>query len=144
VKNQNIKDVLGGNIKFHEELDRIRKDELIGAKFVLRDARIIDDWDGRWGTSEFALLQVQLEDGREVTTLCGGVAIVRQVRKLLKRGRLPGRIDCFLNFLPSTEKTGQNYYLLDWQQGDLPIEVKTVDKSAEVEPVKPAEVEPVA
>lgn len=119
MKEQNIKEVLGGSIKFHEELPRLKKEELTGVKFILRDARIIDDWDGQWGTSEFTLLMVQLEDGKEVTTLCGGVAVVRQVRKLLKRGQLPGRIWCFLNTRMSDD--GREYYLLDWQDNAVAL-----------------------
>lgn len=135
MKNQNIKEVLGGSIKFHDELDRVEKNELVATKFILRDARVIDDWDGRWGTSEFALLMVQLENGKCVTTLCGGVAVVRQVRKLLKRGKLPGRIDCFLNQLDS-ELTGQKYYVLDWVEGAAPVEIKAPEEL--VEEITPA------
>lgn len=128
MREENIKEVLGGGIKFHEQLPRMKKEELVGMRFILRDGRIIDDWDGQWGTTEFALLMLQLpEDNKEVTTLCGGIAVVRQVRKLLKRGRLPGRIWCFLNLVEGDD--GKSYYLLDWDNLPAPGE-KTEVKAA--------------
>lgn len=130
--NESIKDALGGKIKFHEELDRIDKDKLVAGKFILRDATIVSDWDSQYGTSSFALLMVQLEDGKNYTTLAGGVAIVRQVQKLLKRGKLPGRIDCTLNLQESDN--GRKYYVLDWPEDWTPIVIKEsakVDGGAE-------------
>jgi hypothetical protein len=135
MRNETIKDALGGKIKFHEELDRIDKEKLIAGKFILRDATIVSDWDSQYGTSSFALLMVQLEDGKSYTTLTGGVAIVRQVQKLLKRGKLPGRIDCTLNSVES--ENGRNYYVLDWPEDWTPIVIKDaakVDSGAELFP----------
>ncbi len=111
MKDTNIRDVLGSGVKFHEDLPRVDKESLVGIKFKLLDGKVIDDWDGQWGTSQFALLKVELEDGKLATTLCGGKAVVRQVSRLLKRGYLPGRIWCILNLLPGEKG---DYYLLDW------------------------------
>lgn len=111
MKEQNIKDVLGSRVQFHEELDRVKKEELVCKKFKLLDGKVIDDWDGEFGTSQFALMKVELEDGRQVTTLCGGKAVVRQISRLLKRNYLPGRIWCILNVMPGERG---DYYLLDW------------------------------
>jgi hypothetical protein len=132
MNNQNIKQALGGKIKFHEELDRIDKERLVAAKFVLRDAAIISDWDSQYGTSSFALLMVQLEDGKNYTTLAGGVAIVRQVQKLIKRGLMPGHIDCCLNKVLS--ENDRQYYTLDWPEGYTPVTVKKADQPAELFP----------
>jgi hypothetical protein len=127
MRNESVKDALGGKIKFHEELDRIDKAQLVAGKFVLRDATIVSDWDSQYGTSSFALLVVQLENGKSYTTLTGGVAIVRQVQKLLKRGKLPGRIDCTLNLQDS--ENGRQYYVLDWPDGWAPVIVKDTVKA---------------
>jgi len=113
MREQNIKEVLSTNIKFHPEKPRMVKEELLGVKVVLLDGKIVDDWDGNWGTSEFALLLVELEGGEQKTSLCGGKAVVNQVRKLLRWGKLPGRIHCFLNV--RTSPNGE-YYLLDWEE----------------------------
>lgn len=111
MRDETIKQALGGNIRFHEDLPKMNKEELLGANMVICDARVIDDWDGQWGTSQFALLLVELEDGRRVTTLMGGKAVVRQVGKLLKRNKLPGRVACFLNQVEG--ESGHLYYVLD-------------------------------
>lgn len=113
MKEQSIRDVLGGGIKFHSDLDRMDKEELIGLPVILWDARIIDDWDSNFGTSQFTLLAVELEDGKRVTTLCGGKAVVRQIGKLQKLNKLPGRIKCFLSLV---EGPHGNYYLLDSEE----------------------------
>lgn len=111
MKDMTLKQALGTGIKFHPELRRVKKEELMCVPIVLQDAKIIDDWDGTWGTSEFALLRVEIEDTKEsVTTLCGGKAVVRQVNRLQKQRRLPGRLRCFLN---KVEGPNGLYYVLD-------------------------------
>jgi len=125
MKDQNIRNILPAGIRFYPDLPRKDKEELIGAKFVLQDGKVIDDWDSQFGTTKFALLKLELEDGQQFTTLCGGKAVVRQIEKLLKFRKLPGRIWCFLNKIASSQG---EYYLLDWPE-------EPVEKEKEVEPV---------
>ncbi len=113
MKDTTIREALGGGIKFHEDLPRMNKEELIAAEFVLWDARVVDDWDGSFGVTQFCLVALELEDGKKITSLMGGKAIVRQVGKLLRLGKLPGRIRCVLNKVPSKDGSGREYYLLD-------------------------------
>lgn len=115
MKDQNIKQVLGSGIKFYPELERKKKEELLGANFKLLDGKVVDDWDGQFGTTKFTLLKVELENGEQYTTLCGGKAVVRQVEKLLKFRKLPSHdgIWCFLNEIDGGNGT---YYLLDWPE----------------------------
>lgn len=110
MKETTIREALGGELKFHTDLERLEKEELQGVPIVLWDARVIDDWDGQFGTTEFALLAVELDDGRKVTTLCGGKAVVRQARKLTNHNKLPGRIRCMLTTVDGPNGT---YWLLD-------------------------------
>lgn len=114
MKDTNIKDVLGSGVKFYPDLDREKIENLVGSKFQLLDGKVIDDWDGEWGTSQFALMKLDRE-GKLFTTICGGRAVVRQISRLIKRNYLPGRIWCRLNLLPSESGKG-NYYLLDWEE----------------------------
>lgn len=129
MKEQSIKDALGTGVKFHEDLPRVDKKELIGEYVFLRDGKVIDDWDGEWGTTEFALLMFERGDGQAVTTLCGGKAVVRQVRRLLKYNKLPGRWRCFLNVV-----TGENgdYYLLDYAEPTNEKQAYAIDAPATV------------
>jgi len=127
MKDQNIRNVLPAGIKFYPDLPRKDKEELIGCKFVLQDGKVIDDWDGVFGTTKFALLKLKLEDGQQFTTLCGGKAVVHQIEKLLKFKKLPSvdGIWCFLNKIANNQG---EYYLLDWPE-------EPAEKEKEVEPV---------
>lgn len=88
-----IKDVLGdGKIEFHGDLPKIKFAELLGQNFIIKQVRVIDDWDGVFGTSEFALTLVEFPDGRLVTTIAGGRAIMRQTKKLIDKRMLPVRV----------------------------------------------------
>lgn len=139
MREQTIKDALGTGVRFHEDLPRVKKEELLAENVILRDGKVIEDWDGEWGATDFALLMVEREGGQAVTTLCGGRAVVRQIRRLVKANKLPGRYRCFLNQLQ-----GENglYYLLDWTEPvsaeteSVPaVAVATEKASRTVEPV---------
>lgn len=102
-----IKDALGdGKIDFHPELPKVKFADLVGVKFVMKQARIIDDWDGIFGTSTFALILIENPDGSMSTSIAGGKAILRQIRKLLKNKMLPVKVT--LNKIP----TGSGEYYL--------------------------------
>lgn len=78
-----------GKIDFHNELPKIKFVELLASKFVIRQIKIVEDWDSTFGTSEFALMMIGTSDGKKATTLAGGRAIVRQAKKLLVAHGLP-------------------------------------------------------
>lgn len=103
---------MGGGIKFHTDLEKVEKEEIIGVPIIIFDARVIDDWDSDFGTTKFALVAFEWKDyeGKKSTTLLGGKAVVRQVEKLLKLRKLPGRIRCFLS---QAEGPNGLYWLLD-------------------------------
>lgn len=135
MKDQSIKDILGGGIKFHSELPRMKKEELVGVTVTLWDARVIDDWDSQYGTTKFALLAMELEGGERITSLCGGKAVVRQVEKLQRLHKLPGRIRCFLNVV---EGPNGDYYLLDSEakNQEPAVVAETVEETEEAQPVE--------
>jgi len=111
MKETDIKDALGTMKAFHEDLPKKDKEELVFTPIVIIDARVIDDWNGDFGISQFCLLALEL-NGDKFTTLCGGKAVVRQVRRLLNTNKLPGRISCCLTKVTSP-KSNQEYWLLD-------------------------------
>lgn len=97
-----------GAVDFHPDLPKIDKAELVGADFVILQAKIIEEWESEYGTSSFCLLRVRLENAEEKTTLMGGKAIVRQVSKLLRDRKLPVRV-C----LNKREGSYGDYYVLE-------------------------------
>ena len=137
-----LSEVIGrGAVEFFPDLQKIKKEELIGADFVILAGKIIEDWDSEYGNSSFSLLKVRLGDGMEVTTLVGGKAVVKQVSKLLRERRLPVYV-C----LNKREGTYGDYFVLeDPVSADLPSmassEVPVSQKQPEVaqpeEPIFP-------
>jgi len=107
-----IKDRLGdGKINFYPGLPRIEDfAALLASKFTILDAKVVEDWDGKFGTSTFVLLKLKLEDGSEKTTCTSGRAVVRQIKKLLKMNALP--VSATLNMV-TAEGTGLAYYVLE-------------------------------
>lgn len=87
---KSIKDVLPGKVDFYPDLPRVDFDDLLGVQFCIRSARLISEWQGFYGASDFYLLMIELADGVKATTLAGGTAILNQLRKLTRmRGGLP-------------------------------------------------------
>lgn len=107
-----IKDKLGdGKINFWPDLPRIEDfAALIASTFTILDAKVVEDWDGQFGTSTFVLLKLKLEDGSEKTTCTSGRAVVRQIKKLLNMKGLP--VQATLNMV-TAEGTGNPYYVLE-------------------------------
>jgi hypothetical protein len=106
-----VKDVLGsGRVEFYPALERVDKVQLFGNNFILQDAKLISDWDGEFGTTSFYLVKVKLiEDGKEFTTIMGGTALMKQLRKLVDGHKLP--VAASINIIKS--ERGNEYYILD-------------------------------
>jgi len=108
-KTKGIKDALGdGKIDFHPELLKVKFQELLGQQFLIKQVRIIDDWDGQFGASSFALILIEFPDGSLKTSIAGGKAVMRQVRKLVQKKMLPVKV--VLNQITSG---GGDYYLFE-------------------------------
>lgn len=104
-----IKDALGdGKIDFHNDLAKVKFVDLVGSQFILKQIKIIPDWDGRFGASDFALILIERSDGSHCTTLGGGRAIMNQCKKLLHERVLPVKVK--LNMAPGIEG---EYYIFE-------------------------------
>lgn len=103
------KDVIGtGKLDFHKELPQMEFKTLVGQTFLLQEVRMVEDWDGFFGTSTFGLIKIQMRDGRKATSLAGGLAVVKQLRGFVNKRRFPIKVNLI-------EKPGQagNYYLFE-------------------------------
>lgn len=108
-KVKGIKEALGdGKIDFHPELPKIKFPELLERPVVLKQVRIIDDWDGQFGASTFALILVEYPDGHLATTIAGGKAVIRQIRKLQQKKMLPVKV-----VLTKVQSGNGEYYLFE-------------------------------
>lgn len=93
-RTKGIQDALGsGKIDFHSDVPKEEFRVLVGAQFLIKQIRIVKDWDSTFGASDFALLFIELQDRSSRTTLAGGRAVIRQCKKLVEgRGLLPVRV----------------------------------------------------
>jgi len=108
-RTKGIKDALGdGKIDFHSDMPKTEFKELVGAQFLIKQVRIVKDWDSIFGASDFALLFIELGDGSSHTTLAGGRAVMRQCRKLLDGRLLPVRVK-----LTMREGAQGQYYIFE-------------------------------
>lgn len=119
-KVKGIREVLGSEkIEFYPSLDKIDKISLSGNNFEIRDAKFISDWDDNFGTHSFYLVKVYVPElGTEYTSIFSGVAVLKQLRKLVDFRRLP--VACSLKTVRAG--SGNEYYVLD---DPIPEEVKT-------------------
>lgn len=105
-------DILGtGKIEFHKELPQVEFDKLIGHTFLIHDIKMVYEWEGYFGKSDFGLILLQLRDGRKATTLGGGVAVIKQLRGFeayLRKRHVPIKVSL-------TTKPGDSgpYYLFE-------------------------------
>ena len=106
-----IKDVLGNTkVEFYPTLERVNKVAVFGHNFIIQDAKLVSDWDSEFGTSSFYIVKLKLaDDGREVTSIFGGQALLRQIRKLVDGRLLPVAASLSIVKGPS----GHEYYVLD-------------------------------
>lgn len=108
---KSIKQALGGRkINFHSELPRYEFASLVGHEVVIKGATIVDDWDGQYGTTKFAIMYIELSGGKEGTTLSSGKAIVKQIERLSKGKLFP--VSAKLRY-ESGDTGGLPYYLFD-------------------------------
>ena len=108
-RTKGIKDALGdGKIDFHGDLPKTEFKELVGAQFLIKQIKIVKDWDSVFGASDFALLLIEFIDGRPRTTLAGGRAVMRQCRKLIDGRLLPVRVK-----LTMREGAQGQYYIFE-------------------------------
>lgn len=86
---KSFSDVTGGG-QFYPELPKVKLADILGKTFVMRDAVIIENYEGKWGIHDFAImLLVNHETGEEFTCACSGQVILKKVRIALEKEALP-------------------------------------------------------
>lgn len=77
-------------IEFYPDLPKLPLKDVLGEVYEITDAQIVEDFDGAFGKSDFALmLLTHIEDGKQYTTLAGGMVVVKKIRYALKHQLLP-------------------------------------------------------
>lgn len=87
-------DIIGdGSINFYPDLEKVDLEDVLSKDLILMDAKVLRDWPSEYsstGKADWCLLYFQEEaTGREFTTKCGGVVLVKRVADLLARKVLP-------------------------------------------------------
>ena len=92
-KRKRVCDVVGGGEPFYPDAVKMPLDEVIKLGDVLiRDARIIEDFETDYGKHDLALIAFSnLEgDGEEISTCaCSGIVVVKKIKALLEEHFLP-------------------------------------------------------
>lgn len=75
---------------WYPELPRLDIDEVLERTYRMTDATIVEDYDGKFGKSSFALVLLQdLDNGDLATCLFGGMVVVKKIRKAIEGHMLP-------------------------------------------------------
>lgn len=91
IKPKRVSDVIGdGSISFYPECPQKSLKDYLGKDVFVMDVRILRDWEGDFGRSDWCLLQLQdIETGENFTTKCGGRVLVKRMTELQSRKALP-------------------------------------------------------
>jgi hypothetical protein len=90
-KVKRVSDIIGdGSISFYPEYPQKSLKDYLGKDVMVMDVRILRDWEGDFGRSDWCLLQLQdMETGENFTTKCGGRVLVKRMAELQSRKALP-------------------------------------------------------
>lgn len=76
--------------QFYPDLPRESLTDILDRTYRIKDAQIVEDFEGAFGLSTFALMLCEdLNTGEIFTTLCGGMVVVKKIRKALDGKMLP-------------------------------------------------------
>ena len=79
-----------GTGAFYPDLPKRPLAEILNKTFSILDATIVEGFESKYGTSDFALLLMEVvSTGEQFTTLCGGRVVVKKVRQALDKKLLP-------------------------------------------------------
>ncbi|MBA7567227.1 hypothetical protein ES708_08936 [subsurface metagenome] len=88
-KTKSFNDVMP-KIEFHPDLPKLPLADVLGEVYEITDALIVEGFDSQFGKSDFALLLLtDLKEGKQYTTLAGGIVVVKKVRYALDHKLLP-------------------------------------------------------
>ncbi|MBA7584539.1 hypothetical protein ES708_26494 [subsurface metagenome] len=77
-------------IEFYPDLPKLPLKDVLGEVYEITDATIVEDFDSQFGKSDFALLLLtELKDGKQYTTLAGGMVVVKKIKYALEHKLLP-------------------------------------------------------
>ncbi len=77
-------------IEFHTDLPKVELADVLDRQFEITDAKIVRDFDSKFGKSDFALLLLTDLDTRDqCTTLCGGMVVVKKILYAMENSLLP-------------------------------------------------------
>ena len=80
-----------GSDEFYPDVPQLDIASIIGKPYVIGDAKIVEDFDGKFGTHDFAiLLIVDTETGDKLgTVITSGQVVLKKIRKALSENMLP-------------------------------------------------------
>ena len=77
-------------IEFYPDLPKLPLKDVLGEVYEITDAQIVEGFESQFGKSDFALLLLTgIEDGKQYTTLAGGMVVVKKIRYALEHKLLP-------------------------------------------------------
>ena len=79
---------LGGG-KFYPDLPKRALVDVLGKEYTVLDVAIVEGFDSMYGESDFALILMEDETGIQFTTLCGGMVVLKKLRKAKEKDLLP-------------------------------------------------------
>lgn len=103
----------GRKIEFHNDLPRVDGEMFLGLNFVIKGVKMVPNWDGKFGISDFYLCWVEYEsEGKlqDATTILPGQACFKMIKRLVEAHAFP--VLCRLNMVDNKDGS-QQYYVLD-------------------------------
>lgn len=89
VKEKSFSDVMPSS-EFYPDMPKAPLSDILGKILRVHDAQIIEDYEGNFGPSTFALMLCEdIVSGDMFTTLCGGLVVVKKLRRALADELLP-------------------------------------------------------
>ena len=77
-------------IEFYPDLPKLNLSEQLDVELEITEAKIVEDFTGKFGSSDFALMLVNTPGEKDKSTLlCGGEVVVKKVRYALDNDMLP-------------------------------------------------------
>ena len=76
--------------KFYPEAPKVNIADLLGKEIKFVDARIIEDFDTKYGKHDMVLMAFTDGETAEIaTTVCSGIVVLKKMRKLILNQEFP-------------------------------------------------------
>ena len=83
-----FKSELGG-AEFYPDRPKYALELVLRNEYQILDAMIVEGFEGVFGESDFALILMEDQNGQQFTTLCGGMVVIKKLRKAKEKDLLP-------------------------------------------------------